>query len=93
MTHTIYISCTYTLQNRPIIVKMVSKLIYNKSLMPLPSNAEQLNNAWQINVAYFSGCLYKIKIKGDDFVNELGQMEEAPTYELPFKPNEAQERF
>lgn len=73
---------------------MVNKLIYNKDLMPLPSNAEQLEQCladpmWRI----FSGCLYKIKIKGDDFVNELGQMEEAPTYELPFKPNEAQERF
>ena len=44
---------------------------------------------WRI----FSGCLYKIKIKGDDFVNELGQMEEAPTFELPFKPNEAQVKF
>ncbi|MGF1973957.1 hypothetical protein ACQUI1_15110, partial [Staphylococcus aureus] len=37
--------------------------------------------------------LYKIKIKGDDFVNEFGQVEEAPTYELPFKPNDAQKKF
>ena len=44
---------------------------------------------WRI----FSGCLYKIKIKGDDFVNEFGQVEEAPTYELPFKPNDAQKKF
>lgn len=69
-------------------------MIYNTNLQPLPTNAEELERCladpiWRI----FSGCLYKIKIKGDDFVNELGQVEEAPTYELPFKPNDAQMRF
>lgn len=69
-------------------------MIYNTNLQPLPTNAEELERCladpvWRI----FSGCLYKIKIKGDDFVNELGQMEEAPTFELPFKPNDAQVRF
>lgn len=69
-------------------------MIYNANLQPLPTNLEELERCladpvWRI----FSGCLYKIKIKGDDFVNDSGQMEEAPTYELPFKPNEAQVRF
>jgi hypothetical protein len=49
-------------------------LIYNTNLQPLPTNAEELERCladpvWRI----FSGCLYKIKIKGDDFVNELGK--------------------
>ena len=69
-------------------------MIYNTNLQPLPTNAEQLERCladpiWRI----FSGCLYKIKIKGDDFKNEFGQMEEAPTYELPFQPNDAQKKF
>ncbi|QOW47870.1 terminase [Acinetobacter piscicola] len=68
--------------------------MYNTNLQPLPTNAEELERCladpvWRI----FSGCLYKIKIKGDDFVNELGQVEEAPTFELPFQPNDAQVRF
>ena len=58
-------------------------MIYNTNLQPLPTNAEQLERCladpvWRI----FSGCLYKIKIKGDDFKNEFGQMEEAPTFEI-----------
>lgn len=69
-------------------------MIYNTNLQPLPTNAEELERCladpiWRI----FSGCLYKIKIKGDDFKNEFGQMEEAPTYELPFQPNDAQKKF
>ena len=69
-------------------------MIYNTNLQPLPTNAEELERCladpvWRI----FSGCLYKIKIKGDDFVNELGQVEEAPTFELPFQPNDAQKKF
>ena len=69
-------------------------MIYNTNLQPLPTNAEELERCladpvWRI----FSGCLYKIKIKGDDFVNELGQVEKAPTFELPFQPNDAQKKF
>ena len=69
-------------------------MIHNTNLQPLPTNAEELERCladpvWRI----FSGCLYKIKIKGDDFVNEFGQVEEAPTFELPFKPNDAQVKF
>lgn len=69
-------------------------MIHNTNLQPLPTNAEELERCladpiWRI----FSGCLYKIKIKGDDFKNEFGQMEEAPTFELPFKPNDAQKKF
>ena len=69
-------------------------MIYNTALAELPSNKEELERCladpkWRI----FSGCLYKIKIKGDDFVNEFGIMEAAPTFELPFKPNDAQIKF
>lgn len=66
----------------------------NKALMPLPNNAEELERCladpqWRI----FSGCLYKIKIKGDDFTDEDGNLEVAETFELPFKPNAAQVKF
>lgn len=66
----------------------------NKPLLPLPNNAEELKRCladpkWRI----FSGCLYKIKIKGDDFLDEDGNMEEAETFELPFRPNPAQIKF
>ncbi len=44
----------------------------NTPLLPLPNNAEELKRCladpkWRI----FSGCLYKIKIKGDDFRDEV----------------------
>ena len=66
----------------------------NTPLMPLPTNAEELERCladpqWRI----FSGCLYKIKIKGDDFRDEYGVLQEAETFELPFKPNDAQIKF
>lgn len=67
---------------------------HNTPLKELPSNAEELERCladphWRI----FSGCLYKIKIKGDDFLDEDGQIMEAETFELPFKPNDAQIKF
>ncbi|HCK29045.1 terminase [Acinetobacter ursingii] len=74
---------------------MVTTNVQKTPLQPLPTNAEELERCladpkWRI----FSGCLYKIKIKGDDFVNEItGEMEAAPTFELPFSPNQAQIKF
>lgn len=69
-------------------------MMYNTALAELPSNPEELERyladpKWRI----FSGCLYKIKIKGDDFKDEFGNVIEADTYELPFKPNDAQIKF
>lgn len=66
----------------------------NTPLLPLPNNAEELEKCladpkWRI----FSGCLYKIKIKGDDFLDEEGNLEVAETFELPFRPNHAQIKF
>lgn len=60
--------------------------IYNTELNPLPTNAEELAKCladpyWRI----FSGCLYKIMIKGDD--------EETDEFVMPFAPNEAQKKF
>lgn len=67
---------------------------FNKDLMPLPNSKEQLEKClkdpqWRI----FSGCLYKIKIKGDDFRDEYGVLQPAPSFEMPFKPNDAQIKF
>lgn len=63
-------------------------------LRELPSNKEELERCladpkWRIE----SGCLYKIKIKGDDFLDEDGQLVIPETFELPFKPNAAQLKF
>ena len=60
--------------------------LHGEPLVPLPTNKEQLalcldNPEWRI----FSGCLYKIMIKGDD------EAEEALV--MPFRPNLAQRRF
>lgn len=68
--------------------------MYNTNLAELPTNKEELERCladpqWRI----FSGCLYKIKIKGDDFKDDLGNVIEADTFELPFKPNAAQIKF
>lgn len=54
-------------------------------LTELPTDADELerclaNPEWRL----FSGCLYKIMIKGDDGEDELV---------MPFKPNRAQRRF
>lgn len=58
---------------------------HDESLLPLPSSLEELERClsdpeWRI----FSGCLYKIMIKGDG--------DEQATV-LPFRPNLAQRRF
>ena len=63
-------------------------------LMPLPTNAEELERClrdpeWRL----FSGCLYKIMIKGDDKIGPDGEIEEGDAFVLPFRPNRAQRRF
>lgn len=62
-----------------------------RPLLPLPSNPQELERCladpeWRI----FSGCLYKIMIKGDD--NEDGTEGEIKAV-IPFSPNRAQRRF
>lgn len=57
----------------------------DEDLVPLPDSPEQLARCladpeWRL----FSGCLYKIMIKGDD-----GEVQMV----MPFKPNRAQRRF
>lgn len=69
-------------------------LTHDQPLVPLPTDALELarclaNPEWRI----FSGCLYKIMVKGDDQVGDDGLLEEADTFVLPFKPNRAQRRF
>ncbi|MDB5253864.1 MAG: hypothetical protein JWP27_3033 [Flaviaesturariibacter sp.] len=61
------------------------KIIHNEPLLPLPTSKEELARClmdpeWRL----FSGCLYKIMIKGDDGEDALV---------MPFKPNRAQRRF
>lgn len=58
-------------------------------LNKMPTSAEELERCladpeWRL----FSGCLYKIMVKGDDKDGEEGD-----TFSLPFKPNRAQKRF
>lgn len=70
------------------------KIKANLPLVPLPTNAEELERClsdpeWRL----FSGCLYKIIIKGDDKVGPDGVVEEGEDFVLPFKPNRAQRRF
>lgn len=64
--------------------------VHDTPLNKLPATAEELERCladpeWRI----FSGCLYKIMIKGDD--KEDGR--EAESFVEPFKPNRAQQRF
>ncbi|MDH1978966.1 terminase [Pseudomonas nicosulfuronedens] len=64
---------------------MAARVMHDEPLVPLPKNEEELARCladpeWRL----FSGCLYKIMIKGDDG-------EDATV--LPFRPNRAQRRF
>ena len=73
---------------------MSMPVVSDTPLTPLPTNAEELARCladpeWRL----FSGCLYKIMIKGDDKVAKDGSIEEGDAYVLPFKPNLAQRRF
>lgn len=61
---------------------------HDTPLLPLPTDAETLAKCladpyWRV----FSGCLYKIMIKGD------GDDETQDVSVMPFKPNAAQEKF
>ncbi|WPG35314.1 terminase [Variovorax sp. EBFNA2] len=69
-------------------------VVSDTPLLPLPTNEEELQRCladpeWRV----FSGCLYKIMVKGDDKVGPDGQIEEGDSYVLPFRPNRAQKRF
>ena len=61
----------------------------NVPLNQMPTSAEELERCladpeWRL----FSGCLYKIMVKGDDKDGKEGD-----TFSLPFRPNRAQRRF
>lgn len=63
-------------------------ITHDTPLLPLPTDAETLARCladpyWRV----FSGCLYKIMIKGD------GDDETQDVSVMPFKPNAAQEKF
>lgn len=66
--------------------ELMPKITHDEPLVPLPTDEEDLkkklaDHEWRL----FSGCLYKIMVKGDD------QAEEAMV--MPFRPNRAQRRF
>ncbi len=71
------------------------KIVHDEPLLPLPTDAVELARCladpeWRL----FSGCLYKIMIKGDDTVDDDGNViEQGDSFVLPFKPNRAQRRF
>ena len=72
----------------------VSPVIHEEPLLPLPADADEIARCladpeWRL----FSGCLYKIMVKGDDKIALDGKVEEGDAYVLPFKPNRAQRRF
>ena len=63
-------------------------VVHHMPLKALPDSEEELkrclaNPEWRL----FSGCLYKIMVKGDD------AEQDAETFVMPFKPNLAQKRF
>lgn len=63
-------------------------ITHDTPLLPLPTDAKTLARCladpyWRV----FSGCLYKIMIKGD------GDEETQDVSVMPFKPNAAQEKF
>lgn len=61
----------------------------------IPSNPEELARCladpeWRL----FSGCLYKIIVKGEPIRNDRGEViDEGESFVMPFKPNRAQRRF
>ncbi|SDG86097.1 hypothetical protein SAMN05216588_101218 [Pseudomonas flavescens] len=74
---------------------MAMRVVHDQPLQPLPTNAEELAKCladpeWRI----FSGCLYKIMVKGDDKLDEDGNIvEQGEAFVMPFSPNRAQKRF
>ena len=80
--------------DEPAPVRKKGRVISDTPLLPMPTDADELARCladpeWRL----FSGCLYKIMIKGDDKVGPGGLMEEGDAFVLPFKPNRAQRRF
>lgn len=66
----------------------------SEQLLPMPRDADELARCladpeWRL----FSGCLYKIMIKGDDKIGPNGEIEQGDSFVMPFKPNLAQRRF
>lgn len=66
-----------------------SNIVELKQLNPLPTDAKTLAECladpyWRV----FSGCLYKIMIKGDDNAEESQD-----AFVIPFTPNDAQKKF
>lgn len=66
--------------------ELLPRIVSDEPLAPLPSSEEELARCladpeWRL----FSGCLYKIMVKGDD------EAEEAMV--MPFRPNRSQRRF
>ena len=64
------------------------RVFHDEALLPLPTSAEELARCladpyWRI----FSGCLYKIMVKGD------GDDTDDTAFVMPFRPNDAQKRF
>lgn len=64
----------------------MAEALRDEPLVPLPRDAAELARCladpeWRL----FSGCLYKIMVKGDDGSDD--------TFVLPFRPNAAQRRF
>jgi hypothetical protein len=61
-----------------------ARIVSGQALLPLPTNAAELERCladpeWRL----FSGCLYKIMIKGDAKPGEA----DPEAFVLPFKPN------
>lgn len=73
----------------------VLQIVHDTPLLPLPTSAEELARCladpeWRL----FSGCLYKIMVKGDDKLDDQGNLvEEGESFVMPFRPNRAQRRF
>ena len=73
---------------------MSAQVIHDQPLLPLPTDAAELARCladpeWRL----FSGCLYKIMVKGDDKIGPDGQIEPGEAFVMPFQPNRAQQRF
>lgn len=71
----------------PVAPKPLPRITHDEPLVPLPQDAKELERCladpeWRL----FSGCLYKIMIKGDS-------EDEGDAMVMPFRPNRAQKRF
>ena len=74
--------------------ELLPKIIHDEPLVPLPTDEADLklklaDHEWRL----FSGCLYKIMVKGDDKIGADGQVEAGDSFVMPFRPNRAQRRF